>query len=59
MELPSLEKINPIFANVYLQLNCSGTDYNYLFKSFPALFSNIFNKAIVSDFNLTQIAFAT
>lgn len=59
MELPSLEKIGQNWVNVYLQLNCSRTDYNYLFKSFPALFSNNFNKAIINDFNLTQIAFAT
>lgn len=57
MELPSLEKINPILTNVYLHLNCFGTDS--LFKSFPVLFSNNFNKAIINDFNLTQIAFAT
>lgn len=40
MELPSLEESKPILANVYLQLKCSGIDCNYLFKSFPALFSN-------------------
>lgn len=50
MELPSLEKINPIFTNVYLQLNCSAIDCNYLFKSSPDLFFNSFNKAIVNDF---------
>lgn len=32
MELPSLQKINPIFANVYLQLNCSGTDSSSPFQ---------------------------
>lgn len=50
MELPSLQKINPIFTNVYLQLNCSGTHYNYFFKSSPDLFFNSFNKATVNDF---------
>lgn len=50
MELSFLEKINPIFTNVYLQLNCSVTDCNYLFKSSPDLFLNSFNKAIVNDF---------
>lgn len=50
MELPSLEKISPIFTNFFLQLNCSVTDWNYLFKSSPDLFLNSSNKAIVNDF---------
>lgn len=59
MELPSLEEINPIFTTVYLQLNCFGTDYNYLFKSSPDLFFNSFNKAIVNYFILCTKAFVT
>lgn len=47
MDLPSLVKIKPLLAIVYLQLTCSGTDHNSSFKSLLVLFSNPFNKATV------------
>lgn len=42
-----LTQFSPMF---YLQLNCSGTDCKYIFKSSPDLFFNSFNKTIVNYF---------